>query len=204
MKLESRIARRYLWAARRKGHTAFLSIISMLGLAVGVATLLISIALLSGLQGQIKGRLIEASPQVLVEPAGQNTIARADEIVAAAQKLGMTDVRPYISGIGWGTTEDQQRQQPVRLRSYVRGHEPEGASILGGPNEPQIFVTRGLAAGLTLNLGDRITIIAPRMRLTPFGPVPVWKKFRITRMVMPSNEEDPVDAWIEQSQAAAL
>ncbi|HEX2120771.1 MAG TPA: FtsX-like permease family protein, partial [Thermoanaerobaculia bacterium] len=47
-------------------------------------------------------------------------------------------------------------------------------------------------------------IIAPRMRLTPFGPVPVWKKFRITRMVMPSNEEDPVDAWIEQSQAAAL
>ena len=48
--IESRIARRYLWAARKQKHTAFLSVISMLGLAVGVATLLISIALLSGMQ----------------------------------------------------------------------------------------------------------------------------------------------------------
>ena len=69
MPVESRIARRYLWTARKHAHTAVLSIISMLGLAVGVATLLISIALLSGLQGQIKSRMIESSPQVLVEPA---------------------------------------------------------------------------------------------------------------------------------------
>jgi ABC-type lipoprotein release transport system permease subunit len=55
MPLETRIARRYLWAARKQRHTAFLSGISMLGLAVGVATLLVSIALLTGLQGQITG-----------------------------------------------------------------------------------------------------------------------------------------------------
>src|SRR6185436_21008186 len=102
MPLESRIARRYLWAARKQAHTAFLSLISMLGLAVGVATLLISIALLSGLQGQIKGRLIESSPQLLVEPVGRNTIESGDAIVAAARKLGMRDVRPYVSGIAWG------------------------------------------------------------------------------------------------------
>src|SRR6185436_19725709 len=102
--LESRIARRYLWAARKQAHTAFLSLISMLGLAVGVATLLISIALLSGLQGQIKTRLIQSSPQLLVEPVGKNTIAKSDAIVATAHKLGMRDVRPFISGIGYGTT----------------------------------------------------------------------------------------------------
>ena len=101
MAIESKIARRYLWTARKQAHTAFLSLISMLGLAVGVATLLVSIALLSGLQGQIKGRLIESSPQLLVEPAGRNTIDRADEIVSAATKLGMRDVRPYVSGISW-------------------------------------------------------------------------------------------------------
>ena len=72
--IELRIARRYLWAARKQAHTAFLSLISMLGLAVGVATLLISLALLSGLQGQIKARLIASSPQLLVEPIGKNTI----------------------------------------------------------------------------------------------------------------------------------
>ena len=208
--IETRIARRYLWAARKQRHTAFLSAISMLGLAVGVAVLLVSIALLSGLQGQIKSRLIQSSPQLLVEPAGSNTIAQAGAIIAAARGLGMTDIRPFISGIGYGATEDQQRHQPVRLRSYVRGHEPRGDAasrstrVPLAPGEPQIFVTRGLAASLSLDLGDRITIIAPRTRLTPFGPVPVWKKYRVTRLVLPAGEESSVDAWVEQSEASSL
>jgi lipoprotein-releasing system permease protein len=123
--IESRIARRYLWAARKQAHTAFLSFISMLGLAVGVATLLISIALLSGLQGQIKKRLIASSPQLLVEPAGRNTIDGADAIVAAARAHGIQDVRPFISGIAWGGNEDREQGRPLRVRSFTRGHEPE-------------------------------------------------------------------------------
>ena len=120
MTLESLIARRYLWTARKRAHTAFLSFISMLGLAVGVATLLISIALLSGLQGQIKGRLIESSPQLLVEPAGRNTVEKADEIVAAATRLGMRDVRPYVSGIGWGANENAELGRPMQIgRAHV-------------------------------------------------------------------------------------
>ena len=181
----------------------------MLGLAVGVATLLISIALLSGFQVQIKSRLIESSPQLLVEPAGQNTIARADEIVAAARQLGMTDIRPFISGIGWASTSDQQRQQPVRIRSYVRGHEPPGDAasrsvVLPPMDESQIFLARGIAVSLGIDIGDRITVIAPRMRLTPFGQVPVWKRYRVTRLVLPGDDENRVDAWLEHSEAAAL
>ena len=71
----------------------------MLGLAVGVATLLISLALLSGLQGQIKERLIASSPQLLIEPVGKNTIDDADVITAEGQRIGMRDVRKIVSGI---------------------------------------------------------------------------------------------------------
>src|SRR5438045_5376480 len=97
--LEFRISRRYLWAARKKAHTAFLSLISMLGLAVGVATLLISLALLSGLQGQIKARLIASSPQILIEPIGANTVDSADAIAADGKRLGMRTVNEIVSGI---------------------------------------------------------------------------------------------------------
>ena len=210
MPVESQIARRYLWAARKHAHTAFLSTISVLVLAVGVATLIISIALLSGMQGQIKSRLIESSPQLLVEPAGRNTIERGDEIVAAAKRLGMSDVRPFISGIAYGTTDDQRRHQPVRIQSFVQGHEPRGDAASRNVRVPlalgesPIFVTRGLAASLSLDLGDRLTVIAPRMRLTPFGQVPVWKKYRITRLVLPASEENRTDAWLEQAEAASL
>jgi lipoprotein-releasing system permease protein len=210
MGIESKIARRYLWTARKQAHTAFLSLISMLGLAVGVATLLVSIALLSGLQGQIKGRLIESSPQLLVEPAGRNTIERADEIVGAATKLGMRDVRPYVSGIAWGANEPADIGRPMRLRSFAPGHEPEtdvtprGDPRVWNGDEAEIFLSRGYAASLSLDAGDTITVVAPRTRLTPFGPVPVMKRYRITRVVMAGTEENPVDAWLDLEAASSL
>lgn len=208
MKLESHIARRYLWTARKRAHTAFLSIISMLGLAVGVATLLISIALLSGLQGQIKKQLMEASPQVLVEPAGRNTIDRAPEIVGAAKGLGVTDVRVYVSGIAWGSNEEQRRGRPMRVRSIAAGHEPEVDPTARAPREPadgepRIYLTRGFAASVALNAGDPITVIAPRMRLTPFGPVPVMRRYWISKIVV-ANEHDNTDAWLDYDEAQGL
>ena len=184
--------------------------ISMLGLAVGVATLLISIALLSGLQGQIKSRLIASSPQVLVEPAGQNVIDGAPGVIGAAKRLGMPDVRPYISGIAWGANEDQQSGRPMRVRSYVPGREPVAdVSATGTPrvfngDDPQVFLTRGYAASLSLDAGDSVTVIAPRMRLTPFGPVPVMRKYRVARIVMSTGEEDTTDAWLDQEDASQL
>ncbi len=210
MSIEFRIARRYFSAARKQAHTAFLSFISMIGLAVGVATLLISIALLSGLQGQIKGRLIESSPMLLVEPAGRNTVERAEAIVAAARAAGVEDVRPYITGIGYGANEEQGTGRPMRVRSLTPGHEPSadlqsaaGARVWDA-GEPEIALTRGFAAGLTLEAGDSITVIAPRTRLTPFGPVPVMRRYRITRIVMPSQDEAAVDAWLSHDDASAL
>jgi lipoprotein-releasing system permease protein len=210
MQLESRIARRYLWAARKQRHTAFLSAISMLGLAVGVATLLVSIALLSGMQGQITGRLIASSPQILVEPTGQNSIDDADAVVAAARTAGMTDIRPFISGIAWGTSEDHSAGRPMRVRSIVPGHEPDAdigmtdRRVLVEDDMPRVFLTRGFAVSLGLEVGGFVTVVAPRMRLTPFGPVPVMKRYRIARLVTARDENDPSDAWLSAAEASSL
>src|SRR5215467_13063255 len=146
--IEFRIARRYLWAARKQAHTAFLSGISMLGLAVGVFVLLISLALLSGLQSQIKARLISSSPQILIEAIGTNTIDDADAIVAAARRLGMPDIRPMVTGIVWGANEEERRGRPLRIRSGAR----VGAE--------DIAITRDAAASLGLSNGDRIVVVA--------------------------------------------
>ncbi len=192
--IETRIARRYLWATRKEAHTAFLSAISTLGLAVGVATLLISIALLSGLQGQIKARLIASSPQILIEPSGSNTIDDADAIVAAAKQLGMRDVRPIISGIGYGTNEAGRRGRPMRIQSS-NDVEPE-----------HVILTREYAMSVGVNTGDTITVVAPRMRLTPFGPVPLWRKFTIGRLAptAPLGETVQADARMGQDGASML
>ena len=190
--IETRIARRYLWAARKQRHTAFLSLISMLGLAIGVAALLISIALLTGLQAQIKSRLMASSPAILIEPAGKNAVDNADEIIATAKRMGMRDIEPVVSGIAWGANEGEKRGRPMRIRSFATGHEPQGEGNLPvyDPNEDTILTTRSFAASIGLDVGGVITVVAPRTRLTPFGPVPVWKKFRIARLVSEMSDAE--------------
>lgn len=191
--IEQRIARRYLWAARKQAHTAFLSMISVLGLAVGVMVLLISLALLSGLQAGITSQLISSSPQILIEPSGSNMIDDAPAIAAAGQRLGMT-VRPIVSGIGWGANADEKRGRPLRIRS--------GAPRQFKSND-EIGLTRDVAAALGLNTGDSITVVAPRTRLTPFGPVPVWRKYRIARLALPSDERS-AEAVLNLPEAESL
>jgi len=187
-----RIARRYLWAARKQAHTAFLSMISMAGLTVGVGVLLVSLALLSGLQNQIKARLISSSPQILIEAIGTNTIDDAEAIVAAARKLGMPEVRAEVSGIVWGANEEERRGRPLRVRS---------GNVFGQDN---IALTRDAAASVGLSTGDEIVIVAPRTRLTPFGPMPVWRKYRIARLDSPVADERAAEAVLNPNEAASL
>jgi lipoprotein-releasing system permease protein len=183
--IETRIARRYLWSARKRAHTAFLSSISMLGLALGVATLLISLALMAGLQGQIKQRLIASSPQLLIEPAGAPSIENAEAIATAGRNSGMRDVRLLVSGIGWGANDRQKRGRPMRIRS---------GAVKELPSNSDIAVTREFAAALSLDVGETVTVVAPRTRLTPFGPMPVWKKYRIARLLTLGNDERSEDS----------
>ena len=172
---------------------AFLSTISMLGLAVGVATLLISIALLSGLQDQIRQRLIASSPQLLIEPVGGNTIAGADAIVAAARKAGMREVNAVVSGIGWGGNQREHRGWPLRIRS-----SPTVKS------DDTIALTRDAAASLGLDVGEDVMVVAPRTRLTPFGPVPVWRQYRVARLFSRTSDEDSIDAMLAPAEAHGL
>jgi len=195
MRTTTRIALRYLRAARKERHVAFLSTISVLGLAIGVAALLFSVALLSGLQSNIKARLIAGSPHLLIEPAGSNTIADWAAIVAAAKQLGMTDARPIVSGIGWGANENEERGRPLRVRS--------AAIVLP---EGSVGLSRDSAAALGLSTGGTITIIVPRTRLTPFGPMPVWRKYQVAKLLDPSNTPDErvPDAALPLAEAESL
>jgi lipoprotein-releasing system permease protein len=197
MPLELRIARRYFWSARRRMHTAMLAGISMLGLAIGVFALLVSIALLSGMQGQIKERLIASSPQLLIEPNGSMTIDDAERIAAAAKRLGASDIRPSVAGTGWGANEEEKRGRPMRIRS--------GSVTLGprvGPGE--IELTRDFAASIALDLGQSVVVVAPRTRLTPFGPMPVWRKYRIARLRGGGNDEHSGEAYLPLDEAEQL
>ena len=60
-------------------------------------------------------------------------------------------------------------------------------------SDTDIAVTRDFAAALSLDKGETVTVVAPRTRLTPFGPMPVWRKYRIARLLAFTNDERPSD-----------
>lgn len=196
---------RYLWMARKRRHTAFLSIISTLGLAVGVATLLISLALLSGLQGKIKSRLAAQTPQIIIEPKGTIGIQSAGEIVQLARSSGALRAETVISGFAWATDEKGRRGRPVRVRSFTEETQPVAVTERGERAEGhEIILSRDAAAALDVVAGEPLTIVSPRMRLTPFGPVPYSRRFTLAAVVPFSSDEDAPAAYLPFEEASRL
>lgn len=211
-KWEIGVAFRYLLMARKRGHTAFLTIISTLGLAVGVATLLISLALLSGLQGQIKDRLIAATPQILIEPVASNAILDAQAIETEIDRFEGATVRSVVSGMVWASDAAGQRGRPIFIRSLDEGEttppeESYGRTFAARPDGERapIYLSRDFANAINLFLGDDIIIVNPsRQRLTPFGAVPVYRSYRIERIVRPGIQDKEPDARLPFEDASRL
>lgn len=205
MSYEFRIAARYLWSTRKRLHTAFLSIISTLGLAVGVATLLISLALLSGLQNRIKGRLMESSPHVLIEPAASPYVENAAAAIREAEAAGGR-VEPYIEGMVWVSNRAKEIGRPAHLRTLHSSgpSDPEPLTGPAGQTARSIYLTRTTAAALRVEPGDDVVIVGPRTRLTPFGPAPVWRSYRSAFVVSRLESDEETDVFLSFEDASAL
>ena len=204
------VAFRYVWMAGKRRHTAFLTIISTLGLAVGVATLLISLSLLSGLQGQIKGRLIASTPQILIEPVGASGIVSAAQIQQILAATPDAKVQSVITGIAWASDRSGHHGRPVRIRSYQEGEAPEADASFGrrweadaGTLDP-IYLTRDFANAVGLFLRDEIVVVSPRQRLTPFGPVPIHKTYRIARILPATQDQNAPEARLPFEETSRL
>jgi len=101
MSFETWVAMRYLAASRRRAHVALISTISMLGLAVGVAALVISLSLLSGFQDRIRAQMAERTPHLRVSPARGAVLPDPDRVRQALASLaGVVAVEPAIEGRG--------------------------------------------------------------------------------------------------------
>lgn len=160
------LALRYLKSTRKDAFVSFLSLVAGLGLALGVAALILALGALAGFQEVLIGQTLSHTPQIEIRlPAG----ADAEEVrrrVAAAP--GVEGVQTLVRGPGW-------------LRIGGRGVEP--VELVGIENELPPSLTGGaaravadglwlpdeLAARWGLEPGDRLDLASPRPTLTPFG-----------------------------------
>jgi lipoprotein-releasing system permease protein len=184
---ERLVAWRYLRARRKEGFISVIAGFSLAGIGLGVATLIIVMSVMNGFRGELMGRILGLNGHFGVSSAQGRGLTGFD---AVAQRLrgvaGVVRVTPIAEGQAMATVRgtaagvlvrgmrvEDIEKHPVLSKSLIQGSLKdfnEGGDVIVGSR----FATRhGIA------LGDRITLIAPRIRATAFGSVPRMKSFRV-------------------------
>ena len=183
--VERLIAGRYLRPRRQEGFVSVIALFSLLGIALGVATLIVVLAVMSGFRAELLGRVLGLNGHVTVQagPDGlSNFDALADRLRAAD---GVLDVTPLVTGqvmatahgIASGALVNGIRPADLAARATIADHLLEGS--IAHLTDDQIAIGSRMAYRMGLGLGDRLTLISPQGTPTAFGTVPRVKAYQI-------------------------
>ncbi len=200
MSYETFIALRYLAASRKSAHVALISTISICGLAVGVAALIISLALLSGFQDRIRAQMALRSPHLVVSPARGDRLEDPQLVARTLAALpGVLSVDPVIEGRGWLGDASGRNAVPVRYRNVS-----EGPLRLSGEDAPPARVSGSAASRVGAVRGALLRVLSSHSRLSPIGPVPIAVLVRVAEIRRASALEKAPDLEVPEPTARLL
>jgi lipoprotein-releasing system permease protein len=183
------IALRYLLARRKQAFISLISLISVIGVSVGVMALLIALALMTGLQGELRDRLVGSAAHVYVFKAGG--FGDVNEEVKKVRTLpNVVGAAPVMLGLGLARAAD--KDLPITMKGVlpeleatvteVRNRLQAGSMDALQPVEgqpPGILLGRDLAEKLGVYVGDGVEVLTSEGVLTPFGMMPRSRVFRV-------------------------
>jgi lipoprotein-releasing system permease protein len=197
VRFELFLAARYLRAKRRQALVGVVTAISVLGVAAGVASLIIALAITNGMRRDLQERLVGSTAHVeLMRPAAdgikdwQDLLARLKTtkgVVAAAPGLyGQVLIsRGARSGgaLIKGVLPDDERTVSDLLQAVAQGSAKELAPVDGPPTgndaTPPIVIGKDLAESIGAHPGDTVLVTSPQGELTPLGIVPRYRRFQV-------------------------
>jgi lipoprotein-releasing system permease protein len=180
------IALRYLRAKRKEGFVSVISTISLIGIALGVATLIIVMAVMNGFRHELLSRILGLSGHVVVQGYG-GELMHFDDIAAKVRAVpGVVRVSPVVDGQVMATSNGVSRGALVRgirkddlakLTTVSKTLSPGAlARFKGGDN---VIIGYRMAQQLGIGPGMTITLIAPKGNVTPFGTTPRVKTYTV-------------------------
>lgn len=180
------IALRYLRPKRKEAFVSVISIISLVGIALGVAALIIVMAVMNGFRHELLSRILGLNGHMAVEsPLGH--IPDFDAVAARVRAVpGVAHVTPLITeqlmgtanGASQGVIVRGMRAQDLKALTEVSGTLSDGAlEHFHGGNA--VIIGGRLANQLRIAPGYQITLIAPRGNVTPFGVTPRVKSYTV-------------------------
>ncbi len=181
------IGLRYTRAKRRNHFISFISLVSMLGIALGVWALITVLSVMNGFHNDLRDRILAVASHATVTDykgalmdwqALDKTLRQNPEVIASA---------PYVLGQGMVTRSNEVHG------ALIRGVQPERETqvsqilsrlVEGNADSLQsgsfgVIIGKALADQLAAQLGDKLTVVAPKGRVTPAGLLPRMKRFTL-------------------------
>ena len=186
MKFETFIAIRYLLSRSKGVFTVITTIIGILGVCVGVAALVTTLAVMSGFQNDIKNKVIGAQAHIMIVgsmPEGryqkvQELISSVKHVKASAPNIlgqAILNFSDYSQGVVIRGLDAEQE----KLTSDLPSSLVEGAFSKEGVSAPLTLGTE-LAANMGLDIGDDVVLVSPRSLA---GGLPKMKRFKVTGLL---------------------
>ncbi|WP_198087229.1 lipoprotein-releasing ABC transporter permease subunit [Variovorax sp. E3] len=201
-------------ATRRNGFISFISGVSMLGIALGVAALIIVLSVMNGFQKEVRDRMLGVVSHVEIFSRDGQALQQLDEIMAAARKNPeVVGAAPFIN------TQALIARGEDMKGTLVRGIDPKlepevtdtnGIAAKGTfdklvPGEFGIVLGAELARSLFVQPGDKVTLVAPGGQVTPAGVVPRLKQFTVVGTFDSGHYEyDSALAMVHEQDAAKV
>lgn len=180
------IGLRYLRAKRRNGFISFISLASILGIALGVAALITTLAVMSGFQREIRDRMLQMAAHATVSADGDVMQDWQQAVKAAMDDKRVAGAAPYIDA---QALLQGPRQQPAMIRGVIPAEEGKvsvvAQKMVQGkldqltPGSFNIVLGKELALWLGVGVGDKIVALTD-MRATPVGAMPQLKRFTVS------------------------
>ena len=181
------IGLRYTRAKRRNHFISFISMISMLGIALGVAALIVVLSVMNGFQTELRGRILGVVSHIQISGASGEMSGWQHVAEQSVKQSGVVAAAPFVQAQGMLAYGQSVRGAMVRgilpdLEDKVvdfRTHMKEGSLDALVPDSFNIVLGSELARALGVFVGDKVTVIAPQGVVTPAGVIPRLKTFTV-------------------------
>ncbi|MER2534656.1 MAG: lipoprotein-releasing ABC transporter permease subunit [Rhizobiaceae bacterium] len=181
------VAWRYLRSRRKEAVISVIASISFLGIMLGVATLIVVMAVMNGFRTELLTRILGINGHLVVQPIDTpfedyaEVAARINGVAGVKYAIPLVDGQVLASGtvgVGSGALVRGIRGEDLGKLTMVANNIRQG-SIVGFDTAEGVAIGRRMADNLGLGLGDAITLVAPDGDVTPMGTTPRVKSYPV-------------------------
>jgi lipoprotein-releasing system permease protein len=202
---------RYLRARRQEGFISIIAAFSFMGIMLGVATLIIVMAVMNGFRKELLGKILGLNGHILVQPL-ESPLTDYEAVAERISKVqGIRIAVPIVEGQALASSPFNAAGVLVRgIRSSDLAQITSIAQnikqgTLEGFDQGQgVVIGRRLADQLTLRAGDSVTMVAPRGAVTPMGTTPRIKPYKVAAVFeIGMSEYDAAFVFMPLAEAQA-